>query len=190
MRTAGGGVSLLALMTISTLLVGATRVLLEIHSGTLSPAEVLFIYLPRYFLIAAAILAGGFIYEWLQRDEHPVPVITAETPHTLVVTKGSAKVVLPVDDIIYISASGNYLDIVTRDQTYLMRGTLKVIEGQLERDQFVRIHRSHLVRLDAIATASRNEMVVRLCNGMTLRIGESYLHNLPHFPARKRGNKE
>jgi len=54
------------------------------------------------------------------------------------------------DEIGWIEASGHYLTLhVGRDQ-HLIRGTIKEIESRLDRDRFVRVHRSTIVNVDHI----------------------------------------
>lgn len=185
----------LVLLLVSTILVGLLRVVLELSTGSLGPYQVWVIYLPRYFFMAACIIGGAVIYRQLtirsvaaadktstgascQRESAALP---EERLQTLVVSKGSARVLLAVEDIICVSANGNYLHIHTQMQSYLLRATLKQMSQQLPSRQFVRIHRSHLVRLDAISSVSSVQAQVNLNNGMSLPLGLSYKNQLPHF---------
>lgn len=186
---------LLALLLVSTVLVALLRVVLELNTGNLGPYTVLVIYLPRYFFMAACIIGGAVIYQQLNMrsvvaadkntTEAPWQPHSAtrpiEPPQTLVVSKGNTRVLLAVEDIICVSANGNYLDIHTQKQSYLLRATLKHMSEQLHGSQFVRVHRSHLVRLDAISSVSSVQAQVLLNNGMSLPLGLSYKNQLPHF---------
>ena len=58
---------------------------------------------------------------------------------------------LPVDEVRWVGAAGVYVEVHAVDgQTHLHRALLGEIEGRLDPAAFVRIHRSHLVRLDAV----------------------------------------
>ncbi|GEA11009.1 LytTR family DNA-binding domain-containing protein [Alteromonas sp. KUL49] len=63
-----------------------------------------------------------------------------------------------VNDIVYISGAGNYAEIHLKDgKQVLHRETLTVLEGQLNPDIFVRIHRSTIVKRSAISELRPNE---------------------------------
>ena len=56
-------------------------------------------------------------------------------------------------DIDWIEAAGNYVSLHVGDKSYLLRETMHGIEGQLDPDVFVRVHRSTIVQ---VGTRSRN----------------------------------
>jgi two-component system LytT family response regulator len=53
-------------------------------------------------------------------------------------------------DIDWIEAAGNYVSLHVGDKSYLLRETMHGIEGQLDPDVFVRVHRSAIVQLGRI----------------------------------------
>ncbi len=55
-------------------------------------------------------------------------------------------------DILYIEALGNYMKIYTNDGRYTILSTMKEIAEKLSGNDFVRVHRSYIVRLDKIET--------------------------------------
>jgi DNA-binding LytR/AlgR family response regulator len=55
-----------------------------------------------------------------------------------------------INDIIYVQASGDYVNIYTKQKRYTVHITLKGIEGKLPSDKFYRLHRSYLVALDQV----------------------------------------
>jgi DNA-binding LytR/AlgR family response regulator len=54
-------------------------------------------------------------------------------------------------DIYYIEALKDYVVINTLDTRYTIHSTMKEIEKKMGNDQFVRVHRSFIVRMDKIA---------------------------------------
>ncbi|TMO82836.1 hypothetical protein CWC15_18285 [Pseudoalteromonas spongiae] len=54
---------------------------------------------------------------------------------------------LAFSDIYYAKSSGNYIDIVTKHKTYLLRMTMKELIALLPSDYFIRTHRSYIVNL-------------------------------------------
>ncbi|MCW3072912.1 MAG: two component transcriptional regulator, LytTR family [Bacteroidetes bacterium] len=57
---------------------------------------------------------------------------------------------IKVNDINYIQALGDYVNIFTREKRYTAHITLKGIEEKLPVDKFYRLHRSFLISLDSV----------------------------------------
>jgi two-component system, LytTR family, response regulator len=57
---------------------------------------------------------------------------------------------IKINDIIYIQALGDYVNIFTHDNRYTVHITLKGIEEKLSAGKFYRLHRSYLVALDHV----------------------------------------
>jgi two-component system, LytTR family, response regulator len=81
-----------------------------------------------------------------------------------------------VSDIEYIVARGPYARLNLKDRRYLIRERMQDLEEQLDPAQFMRIHRSVIVRLDLIEGLLRNqrgEPEVQLKNGVKLKVSRS-----------------
>lgn len=91
--------------------------------------------------------------------------------------KDGAKIVfVPVEDIDYISAEDDYVSVHSRDNSWLKHATISGLEDALNPAQFVRIHRSTLVRLDRIQRIERetkDRYVALLKSGTQLAISRS-----------------
>lgn len=74
-------------------------------------------------------------------------------------------------EIVYLEADGNYTLLMTDKQKFTLRNTLKEFESRLPADQFARIHKSYMVRLDAITGINSQYVLVGL---KELPIGRSY----------------
>lgn len=59
-------------------------------------------------------------------------------------------------DVIYFKADLKYINVVTINKTYLIRQSLVELERQLDPNQFWRINRGCIVRVDQIAQAKRD----------------------------------
>ena len=57
---------------------------------------------------------------------------------------------IKIDDIKYIQALGDYVNIFTDDKRYTVHITLKGIEEKLPQDKFYRLHRSYITSLNHI----------------------------------------
>lgn len=70
---------------------------------------------------------------------------------------GTAIHMVPVADVLYFEAADKYLRVITVEREYLVRISLRELLAQLDPQRFWQVHRSTVVRADAIATAVRNE---------------------------------
>ncbi len=87
------------------------------------------------------------------------------------VRSGARRLFVPIDDILWVEAAGNYVELHRAAAPVLHRAPLSQMERRLAQAGFVRIHRSRLVRRDAIAaveTRPSGDFVVRLVTGQTL----------------------
>jgi DNA-binding LytR/AlgR family response regulator len=84
---------------------------------------------------------------------------------------------VPVETIEWISADDDYVCLHTNSGNHLLRDTIRGILGRLDPAQFIRIHRSSVVRIDAIQAVKRNGMSSReihLADGTRLKVGRVY----------------
>jgi len=99
----------------------------------------------------------------------------------LVVKSGGKVTLLPVGEIEWIDAEGDYVRIHVGKTWHLLRETMKNLEDQLDAARFVRIHRSTIVNLEKVKELQpffRGEYVVVLHNGTTLKLSRGYRDNL------------
>ncbi len=59
------------------------------------------------------------------------------------------------DDVLIVEAAGDYIEVVTKDKSFLVRESISTLTSAWSAHGFVRIHRSYLVRLDAITEVCR-----------------------------------
>ncbi len=87
------------------------------------------------------------------------------------------KSVLAVQDILYISANSPYVNIHHLSKKYLHSETLKSLENQLDGNQFIRIHKSHIVNLREIhsyQSRQNGDYDVTISDGTVLRVSRNY----------------
>ncbi|MBI5925344.1 MAG: response regulator transcription factor [Aquabacterium sp.] len=72
-------------------------------------------------------------------------------------SQGQTLHMVPVDEVIYFEAADKYVRAVTAQSEHLLRMSLKELAPRLPAGQFWQVHRSTLVKADAIATARREE---------------------------------
>lgn len=74
----------------------------------------------------------------------------AEKGEILFVRSKSSLVKLKADDIVFVEALKDYVSIFTPTAKYVIHSTMKDIEKKLPSNDFLRVHRSYIVRLDKI----------------------------------------
>lgn len=84
-------------------------------------------------------------------DEGP-PLEPVERPQRFLVRKLGRDFLVATDDIEWVQAAGNYVNLHVRGHDYPLRSTMAGIEARLDPARFVRIHRSYLVNLRRIVS--------------------------------------
>ncbi|RKH51077.1 LytR/AlgR family response regulator transcription factor [Corallococcus llansteffanensis] len=110
--------------------------------------------------------------ESLTLRQAPTPYVTR-----LVARVGWRMRFLQVEDIDYLTAEGNYVAVHVGKQSHLTRETMAALEEKLDPKQFLRAHRSFIVRLDRIEEVEPlppGEYVFVLRDGTRLTSGRSY----------------
>lgn len=88
---------------------------------------------------------------------------------------------VPVGDIDWIEAFGNYARLHTGPRTHLIRETMATLERALDTRRFARIHRSTIVNLDRIRQMDlwgSGDYMVRLADGTQLKLSRWYRDRL------------
>lgn len=94
----------------------------------------------------------------------------------LFVKKESSRFVrISLKDILYIEALADYVNIYTRDGRHTILATMKSIEARLPQKDFIRIHRSFIVRLDSIEEIEENSVNI---GGKSIPVSRSHKEEL------------
>ena len=75
------------------------------------------------------------------------------------------------NDILYISALGDYVVIVTAGKKYPVHFTLKSVEERLPASRFARVHRSYIVAVDKVHSLEDNSILI---NKDLIPLSENY----------------
>lgn len=70
--------------------------------------------------------------------------------HRVVVKNGSKIKIIPVHDVFYLEAADDYVKIHTLEGYFLKNKTMNHFEQVLDKEQFVRCHRSYIVNIQQI----------------------------------------
>lgn len=102
------------------------------------------------------------------------------TTSLLVADSNNKKLLLWVDEILYFSANTPYISIYHSSKKYLHTETLKSLEEQLDCEQFVRIHKSHMVNIHkilSIQSRQNGDYDITLSDHTILRVSRNYAKN-------------
>jgi DNA-binding LytR/AlgR family response regulator len=67
---------------------------------------------------------------------------------------------IKLQDIIYMEADANYTQVFVKDKKYVIRATLKELEGKLDPNRFLRIHKSYLINLAEIDSIQADSVLI------------------------------
>ena len=102
----------------------------------------------------------------------------------LPIKDGSSITFVPVRDIDWIDAAGDYMCVHAKGETHIMRTTMKELEAKLDPSIFQRVHRSTIVNLERVEKASSHingEFHLTLSCGSSLKMSRSYKEKVKHF---------
>ena len=108
-------------------------------------------------------------------------VASSEPLARLVVRSRDAYVILKAEEIDWIEAAANYVEVHARGRSFLMRSTIGGLEQRLDPKRFTRIHRSAIVNIDRVAEVrsdAHGDFEVTLTGGKMLRMTRNYSERL------------
>jgi len=88
----------------------------------------------------------------LEAPDEGAPVDPVDRPERFLVRKLGREFLVAANDIEWLQASGNYVNLRVRGHDYPLRSTIAGIEERLDPSRFARIHRSYIVNLDHLAS--------------------------------------
>lgn len=110
-------------------------------------------------------------------DDAAPPVEPVERPERFLVRKLGRDFLVAAADIESLQAAGNYVNLRVRGREYPLRSTIAAIESRLDPARFRRVHRSHIVNLDHIASIEpldTGDARIHLRDGTTLPCSRRY----------------
>lgn len=102
-------------------------------------------------------------------------------PRVLPIREGKDIVCLPIDDIDWIDAAGDYMCVHAHGATHILRGTMKSLEVRLDPERFQRVHRStivNLARVKRLRAHMNGEYFLDLDGGHELKLSRTYRDRL------------
>jgi two-component system, LytTR family, response regulator len=95
----------------------------------------------------------------------------------------SGFIFLPVDHILWIEAANKYVVVHTTAGTHIARQTIQSLQDKLDPEQFVRIHRSTIVRKSAVRGLHplfHGDYIVKLVNGAEITLSRNFRASFFH----------
>jgi two-component system, LytTR family, response regulator len=105
----------------------------------------------------------------------------AVRPNRILVRENDRLFFLQAGEIEWVEAEEKYVLLHTRTRHHLIRESLTALEARLAPAGFVRIHRSHLLNLDAlqeVLTQGRGDCIAVLRSGTRLNVGRNFKDRL------------
>ena len=125
-------------------------------------------------LVYASIVAVYVVWRSLRARAAPATPPSAEV---LEVRDGARRHYVPLTEVVWVEAAGNYVELHRGAGGLLHRASLAEMQRRLETAGFVRIHRSRLVRREAVAAVESKptgDFIVRLRDGRELAGSRRY----------------
>jgi hypothetical protein len=86
----------------------------------------------------------------LSEPDDVAPIEPVGRPERFLVRKLGKEFLVAANEIEWLQAQANYVNLHVRGRDYPLRTTMATIEAQLDPARFVRVHRSYMVNLDCI----------------------------------------
>jgi len=102
-------------------------------------------------------------------------------PQRIAIRDGSETQCVEVEAIDWVDAAGDYMCVHAAGDTFVLRGTMKHLEGVLDPETFVRVHRSAIVnrhRVTAMRPHRNGEYFLQLGDSAELKLSRKYKGNL------------
>jgi len=105
------------------------------------------------------------------------PVMRTSYDAHIFVQKSEKLFNLPVDEIMYLEASGDYTVISTKNDQFVSSSGIGKLEEIMNPDKFIRVHRSTIINLSFLKEIERHfngGMIVKMLNGKTFPVSRTY----------------
>lgn len=84
----------------------------------------------------------------------------AGADHFYIKTEGKL-VRLNNNDILYIESMGDYVRFVTADKKYITHNTIKNLEDKVNKESFMKVHRSYIININKIDDIRENDLFIK-----------------------------
>ena len=99
----------------------------------------------------------------------------------IVVKTGHKIRIIPTNEILYLEAQDDYVMIYLDKEKHLKQKTMRYFESKLDPSEFIRIHRSYIVRISFVGSIElyeKDSYIIKLKDGNSLPVSKSGYNNL------------
>ncbi|MDQ3191175.1 MAG: response regulator [Bacteroidota bacterium] len=100
-----------------------------------------------------------------------------DNANIIFVKSNSRLVKVKTEDVYFVEALKDYVVINTNNARYTIHSTMKEMQKKLPHSEFLRVHRSYIVRIDKIAAIEQSNLIIE-DNKKIIPIGGSYKDEL------------
>ena len=136
-------------------------------------------YILKPISYAVFLKAANKAKTWFEHNHKPTE--TLQTTKDCIFVKSEYKLIrILLDEIKYIESSNEYIQIhLINDEPITTLIRLKVIEEQLPKEKFMRVHRSFIVNLDRVKVIERNRIIFD--HNVYIPVGDQYKESFQAF---------
>jgi two-component system, LytTR family, response regulator len=104
-----------------------------------------------------------------------VGTLSQENRDIFFIKNGSVVNKVDKEQIVYIECTGDYANIITKKRKFTVKATMKDLEDKFSGIDFLRVHRSYIVRLDEIDVIQDHAIIIE---GKEIPIGRTYRNSV------------
>lgn len=122
-------------------------------------------------------VTGNDCQRILNELDNNEPITVSSYSDILAIKDGGEVSRVPVKDILWIDAAGDYMCVHTRENTHILRQTMKQLEESLDPRLFIRSHRSTIVNkhyIEKFCSQLNGEYYLVMSTGKELKVSRSY----------------
>jgi DNA-binding LytR/AlgR family response regulator len=101
----------------------------------------------KYLLIYGTVT---LLYVYKQSQLAKPEILPAPFSQKIIINTGRTYITLDVNEILFIRSSAPYIALFTENKKYLQAESLKSINKKLDRNQFIRVHKSTIINVNKV----------------------------------------
>ena len=130
-----------------------------------------------YTTMNIGVMALDYIRQRIEKRTQPATPSGARPERFAVRKRGGSEVMVETADVDWVEASGNYAILHVGGETFEIRSSLAKLEGELDPNRFVRVHKSHIVNIARVTEVTpwvSGDWRIRLQDGAEVNLSRRY----------------
>jgi two-component system LytT family response regulator len=107
-----------------------------------------------------------------------------ETLDRLLIRKNSKIHNIRIEDIFYIEANDDYVNVYTKQEKFIHKETMAYLENHLNQEKFIRVHRKYIINIDfmlSIEAYSKDSYMAKMKNGESVNVSQAGYKKIKKF---------